>query len=100
MLLNDVIIIMESLLNKDLQEAIDLLKNKNINYAYDIAYRMPSQTVYILETKRHNKYNNSYIYLAVINEGWFNNRMPCKRVIVECKLYQVNKKKCNNVLNL
>ena len=100
MLLNDVINIMKSLLNKDLQEAIGLLKNKNINYAYDIAYRMPSQKVYILETKRHNKYNNSYIYLAVINEAWFNNCMPCKRVIVECKLYQVNKKKIYVVTTL
>ena len=98
MLLNDVIIIMESLLNKDLQEAINMLKNKNINYAYDIAYRMPStNTLYILESKRHNKYNNSYIYLAVKNEGLFHN---CKRIIVECKLYQVNKEQIYVVTTL
>ena len=80
MLSTDVIIIMESLLNKDLNETINLLKNKNINYAYEIAYKMDDQRLYIIESKRHNKYNNSYIYLAVI-----------EKKIIECKLYQVNK---------
>ena len=37
MLLNEIIILMKSLLNKNLQDAINLLKNKNINYAYNIA---------------------------------------------------------------
>ena len=92
MLSTDVIIIMESLLNTDLQEAINLLKHKNINYAYEIAYKMDDQRLYIIESKRHNKYNNSYIYLAVKNYK--------KREIVECKLYQVNKEQIYVVTTL
>ncbi len=84
MLLNDVIVLMKSLLNKDLQEVINLLKNQNINYAYNIAERCCDDNCSwfyrILSSRRYNKYNNSYIYLAVI-----------EKEIIECKLYQVNK---------
>ena len=98
MLSTDVIILMESLLNKDLYEMIDLLKNKNINYAYDTAYRMDDQRLYIIESKRHNKYNNSYIYLAVKNEGLL--KKSVKFRVVECKLYQVNKEQIYVVTTL
>jgi len=94
MLLNNVIVLMKSLLNKDLQEVINLLKNKNINYAYNIADRMSddeycSWFYRILSNRRYNKYNNSYIYLAVI-----------EKKIVECKLYQVNKEQVYVVTTL
>ena len=93
MLLNDVIIIMKSLLNKDLQEVLYLLKNKNINYAYDIASIICDESGIdchrIKTSKRHNKYNNSYIYLAIIYNK-----------IVECKLYQVNKEQIYVVTTL
>ena len=84
MLLNDIIALMKSLLNKDLQEVINLLKNKNINYAYNIANCCSNDDCSwfyrILSSRRYDKYNNSYIYLAVI-----------EKKIIECKLYQVNK---------
>ena len=84
MLLNDIIALMKSLLNKDLQEVINLLKHKNINYAYDIANCCSNDDCSwfyrILSSRRYDKYNNSYIYLAVI-----------EKKIIECKLYQVNK---------
>ena len=83
MLLNDIIALMKSLLNKDLQEVINLLKNKNINYAYNIANCCSNDDCSwfyrILSSRRYDKYNCSYIYLVVIEK------------IVECKLYQVNK---------
>ena len=107
MLLNDVITLMKSLLNKDLHDAIYLLKNININYAYDIAYEMingifdsESGTRRIIESKRHNKYKNSYIYLVVKNQGWLHNFISCEKVIVECKLYQVNKEETYVVTTL
>ena len=100
MLSTDVIILMESLLNKDLYETIALLKNKNINYAYDIAYTINDNRLYIVKSQRHNKYNNSYIYLAVKNEGWLFNCVVAKRNIVECKLYQVNKEQIYVVTTL
>lgn len=84
MLLYEVFALMKSLLNTDLQKAIILLKNKNINYAYNeadaISNDMCGWNYTILSRKRHNKYKNSYIYLAVI-----------ETTIVECKLYQANK---------
>ena len=93
MLLLDVINIMESLLNKNLQYAINLLKHKNINYAYDIANCCSNDDCSwfyrILSSKRHDKYTNSYIYLAVIDKK-----------IVECKLYQVNKEQIYVVTTL
>ena len=92
MLLSDVFNIMKSLLNKNLQDAINLLKHKNINYAYDIASIMSGGYTgfYRIQTsKRHNKYTNSYIYLAVIDKK-----------IVECKLYQVNKEQIYVVTTL
>ena len=92
MLLNDIIALMKSLLNKDLQEVINLLKNKNINYAYNIANCCSNDDcscIYrILSSRRHNKYNCSYIYLVVIEK------------IVECKLYQVNKEQIYVVTTL
>ena len=92
MLLNDAITIMKSLLNKDLQEVINLLKNKNINYAYNIANCCSNDDCSwfyrILSSRRHNKYNCSYIYLVVIEK------------IVECKLYQVNKEQIYVVTTL
>ena len=100
MLLNDVITLMKSLLNKDLHDAINLLKNININYAYDIAYEMSNGIRRIIESKRHNKYKNSYIYLVVKNEGWLHNFISCEKVIVECKLYQVNKEETYVVTTL
>jgi hypothetical protein len=93
MLLNDIIVLMKSLLNKDLQEVINLLKNKNINYAYNIANCCSnddcSWCYRILSSRRHDKYNNSYIYLAVI-----------EKKIIECKLYQVNKEQIYVVTTL
>ena len=94
MLLNNVIVLMKSLLNKDLQEVINLLKNKNINYAYNIANIMSydetcSWFYRILSSTRYNKYNSSYVYLAVI-----------EKEIVECKLYQVNKEQVYVVTTL
>ena len=97
MLLNNVIVLMKSLLNKDLQEVINLLKNKNINYAYNIACYITNEDGVdeynyggrILSNRRYNKYNNSYIYLAVI-----------EKKIVECKLYQVNKEQVYVVTTL
>ena len=93
MLLNDIIALMKSLLNKDLQEVINLLKNKNINYAYNIANCCSnddcSWCYRILSSRRHDKYNNSYIYLAVI-----------EKKIIECKLYQVNKEQIYVVTTL
>ena len=94
MLLSDVFNIMKSLLNKNLQYAINLLKYKNINYAYDIASIMSGECdisgfYRITTSRRHDKYNNSYIYLAVINKK-----------IVECKLYQVNKEQIYVVTTL
>ena len=93
MLLNNIIVLMKSLLNKDLQEVINLLKNKNINYAYDIANCCSNDDCSwfyrILSSRRYNKYNNSYIYLAVI-----------KKQIIECKLYQVNKEQVYVVTTL
>ena len=84
MLLNDISALMKSLLNKDLQEVINLLKHKNINYAYNIASSCSNDECSwfyrILSSRRYDKYNNSYIYLAVI-----------EKKIIECKLYQVNK---------
>ena len=92
MLLNDAITIMKSLLNTDLQEAINLLKHKNINYAYNIANCCSnddcSWCYRILSSRRHDKYNCSYIYLVVIEK------------IVECKLYQVNKEQIYVVTTL
>ena len=92
MLLNDIIALMKSLLNKDLQEVINLLKNKNINYAYNIANCCSNDECSwfyrILSSRRHNKYNCSYIYLVVIEK------------IVECKLYQVNKEQIYVVTTL
>jgi len=92
MLLNDIIALMKSLLNKDLQEVINLLKNKNINYAYNIANCCSnddcSWCYRILSSRRHDKYNCSYIYLVVIEK------------IVECKLYQVNKEQIYVVTTL
>ena len=92
MLLNDIIALMKSLLNKDLQEVINLLKNKNINYAYNIANCCSNDDCSwfyrILSSRRHNKYNCSYIYLVVIEK------------IVECKLYQVNKEQIYVVTTL
>jgi len=92
MLLNDAITIMKSLLNTDLQEAINLLKHKNINYSYNIASAMSDdQCGYffrIMSSRRHDKYNCSYIYLVVIEK------------IVECKLYQVNKEQIYVVTTL
>ena len=85
---------------KGVNDAINLLKNTNINYAYDIAYRMSNDTCRIIESKRHNKYKNSFIYLAVKNEGWLYNFIPCKKVIVECKLYQINKEQIYVVTTL
>ena len=93
MLLNDIIALMKSLLNKDLQEVINLLKNKNINYAYDIANCCSNDDCSwfyrILSSRRYDKYNNSYIYLAVI-----------EKKIIECKLYQVNKEQIYVVTTL
>ena len=93
MLLNNVIVLMESLLNKDLQEVINLLKNKNINYAYNIANCCSNDDcslIYrILSSRRHDKYNCSYIYLVVI-----------EKQIIECKLYQVNKEQVYVVTTL
>ena len=93
MLLNDIIALMKSLLNKDLQEVINLLKNKNINYAYNIADKMSGDDCScfyrILSSRRYDKYNNSYIYLAVI-----------EKKIIECKLYQVNKEQVYVVTTL
>ena len=93
MLLNDIIALMKSLLNKDLQEVINLLKNKNINYAYNIANCCSNDDcslIYrILSSRRYDKYNNSYIYLAVI-----------EKKIIECKLYQVNKEQIYVVTTL
>lgn len=93
MLLNNVIVLMKSLLNKDLQEVINLLKNKNINYAYNIADRVCDDCCgwfyRILSSRRYNKYNNSYIYLAVK-----------EKQIIECKLYQVNKEQVYVVTTL
>ena len=93
MLLNDIIALMKSLLNKDLQEVINLLKNKNINYAYNIADRCSNDDCSwfyrILSSRRYDKYNNSYIYLAVI-----------EKKIIECKLYQVNKEQIYVVTTL
>ena len=93
MLLNDIIALMKSLLNKDLQEVINLLKNKNINYAYNIANYCSNDDcslIYrILSSRRHDKYNCSYIYLAVI-----------EKKIIECKLYQVNKEQIYVVTTL
>lgn len=82
MLLNDTITLMKSLLKKDLQEAVILLKNKNINYAYNIAslYCDCCATFCKIGPKRNRKFNNSFIYFVVKEEE-----------IVECKLYQVNK---------
>ena len=82
MLLNDTITLMMSLLKKDLQEAIILLKNKNINYAYNIArlYCDCCGTFCRIGSRRNMKFNNSFIYFVVKEEE-----------IVECKLYQVNK---------
>jgi len=92
MLLSDIIALMKSLLNKDLQEVINLLKNKNINYAYNIANCCSnddcSWCYRILSSRRHDKYNCSYIYLVVIEK------------IVECKLYQVNKEQIYVVTTL
>jgi hypothetical protein len=92
MLLNDIIALMKSLLNKDLQEVINLLKNKNINYAYNIANCCSNDDCSwfyrILSSRRHDKYNCSYIYLVVIEK------------IVECKLYQVNKEQIYVVTTL
>ena len=93
MLLNDIIALMKSLLNKDLQEVINLLKNKNINYAYNIANCCSNDDCSwfyrILSSRRYDKYNNSYIYLAVI-----------EKKIIECKLYQVNKEQIYVVTTL
>ena len=94
MLLNDAITIMMSLLNKDLQEAIILLKNKNINYAYNIARLFTcgggTYTYYrIMSIRRNRKFNNSFIYFVVKEEE-----------IVECKLYQVNKEQIYVVTTL
>ena len=93
MLLNDIIALMKSLLNKDLQEVINLLKNKNINYAYNIANCCSNDDCSwfyrILSSRRHDKYNCSYIYLAVI-----------EKKIIECKLYQVNKEQIYVVTTL
>ena len=93
MLLNDIITLMKSLLNKDLQEVINLLKNKNINYAYNIANCCSNDDCSwfyrILSSRRYDKYNNSYIYLAVI-----------EKKIIECKLYQVNKEQIYVVTTL
>ena len=93
MLLNDISALMKSLLNKDLQEVINLLKNKNINYAYNIANCCSnddcSWCYRILSSRRYDKYNNSYIYLAVI-----------EKKIIECKLYQVNKEQIYVVTTL
>jgi len=93
MLLNEVITLMQFLLNKDLQEVINLLKNKNINYAYNNILQNVRQFegswnpdwnrdfIYkIRSKKRFNNYNNSYIYLVVL-----------ENIVFECKLYQVNK---------
>lgn len=84
MLSNEVFAIMKSLLNMDFQKAITILKNKNINYAYDeadaISNDMCGWNYTIFSNKRHNKYKSSYIYLAVLETA-----------IVECKLYQANK---------
>ena len=93
MVLNELITLMKSLLNKDLNDAINLLKNTNINYAYDIAEcRLGDGCIWfyrILSNRRYNKYNNSYIYLAVI-----------KKQIIECKLYQVYKEQVYVVTTL
>ena len=93
MLLNDIIALMKSLLNKDLQEVINLLKNKNINYAYNIANCCSNDDCSwfyrILSSRRYDKYNNSYIYLAVI-----------EKKIIECKFYQVNKEQIYVVTTL
>jgi hypothetical protein len=94
MLLNEVITIMKTLLNKDLQEVINLLKYKNINYAYNIASYICNEDggddcCAILSNRRYDKYNYSYIYLVVI-----------EKEIVECKLYQVNKDKIYVVTTL
>ena len=93
MLLNDIIALMKSLLNKDLQEVINLLKNKNINYAYNIANCCSNDDCSwfyrILSSRRYDKYNNSYIYLAVI-----------EKKIIECKLYQVSKEQIYVVTTL
>ena len=43
----------------------------------------------ILSSRRYDKYNNSYIYLAVI-----------EKKIIECKLYQVNKEQVYVVTTL
>ena len=42
-----------------------------------------------LSSRRYDKYNNSYIYLAVI-----------EKEIIECKLYQVNKEQVYVVTTL